>query len=53
MEKKLLFSDAKNALQLDKIRSILNARFHDFVELLHQHIKTNKKKSLQAEEISK
>jgi 5'-deoxynucleotidase YfbR-like HD superfamily hydrolase len=43
VDKKLLFSDAKNALQLVKIRSILNARFHDFVELLYHHIKTTKK----------
>jgi len=42
VEKKLLFSDAKNTLQLDKIRSIVNARFYDFIELLYHHIKTTK-----------
>jgi hypothetical protein len=42
VEKNLLFRDAKNALQLDKIRSILNARFHDFVTLVYHDIKTTK-----------
>jgi len=40
VKKNLLCRDAKNALQLDKIRSSLNARFHGFVMLVCHHIKT-------------